>query len=302
MAILGCGNVGRALAVELLYRGRRMLGNEALTVWSRSAASVRLLRAEAQEECSRLRVVRTPCAAAKGVDILVLCVADDAIAGTVRRLETTPATRRAGPVVLTTNGFLPLSTLAPLERVGWSVGRMHPLAPVPPGATRAAPLHRARFALQGDVRAVHAATRLVRGIRGIPFLLADRPGTAQAYHAGVSLLGGGFIALLHEVERFLAETFQDEREVRAALTHFVGTILWYAYTVGPERTLTGAISRGSEAMVRGHLESFAAAPRARSLYAQLGETMLDLARARGSIRPASARRIRRMLRASARRG
>lgn len=299
VAILGCGRVGLALAVELLFRGRRFLGSEVLRVWSRSSRSTRALRALVGEEGHRLRVLRALGEAAAEADILLLCVADDAIAPMVERLARTPAARERTPVLLMTNGFLPLDVLARLARHGWAVGRMHPLSPVPAGAERTSPLHRSRYALQGDAKTVRAAQRIVRGMRGIPFLLADHPGAAGAYHSGASLLSGGLVALFHQCERVMTPSFRDAAEVRPALAHLIGATLWYTWNGGPEKALTGALSRGSEGLVRGHLEALEEFPEARALYCLLGQSMLTLARARGSIEPATERRLRRLLKSRA---
>ncbi|HEX6885071.1 MAG TPA: DUF2520 domain-containing protein, partial [Planctomycetota bacterium] len=177
---------------------------------------------------------------------------------------------------------------------------MHPLTPVPAGAEETSPLHRSRYALEGDARALRAARQIVRGIRGTPFVLAGNSGAAQAYHAGASLLCGGLVALFHQTERVLARSFEDAAEIRPALAHLVGNTLWYTWTAGPQRALTGALSRGSESLVLGHLQALKAIPEARALYCLLGETMLELAHARGSIDSATRRRLLRVLKREAR--
>ena len=300
MAILGCGNVGQALATELLFRGRKVLEDEPLRVWSRSGRSGRALRVLGRKAGHGVRVMASPGQAAEEADVLLLCVTDAAIPAVIGRMARARAARQHAPVLLMTNGFLPLSTLQPLERLGWSVGRMHPLTPVPAGAEETSPLHRSRYALEGDARALRAARRMVRGIRGIPFQLAGHPGAAQAYHAGASLLCGGLVALFHQTERVLAQSFADAAEVRPALAHLVGNTLWYTWTRGPQRALTGAVSRGAESLVSGHLQALEAVPEARALYCLLGESMLELARARGSIDVATQRRLLLLLKRGAR--
>jgi predicted short-subunit dehydrogenase-like oxidoreductase (DUF2520 family) len=103
------------------------------------------------------------------------------------------------------------------------------------------------------------------------------------------------VALLHQCERVMADTFDSPAEVRSALAHLAGNTLWYAHLLGPEAALTGALSRGSVELTRGHLAALAAVPEALDLYRHLGTTMLELARSRGSIDEATRRRLRALL-------
>src|SRR6185503_7136386 len=66
--------------------------------------------------------------------------------------------------------------------------------------------------------------------------------------------------------------------------------------LGPKEALTGAVARGSESLVRGHLAALRRVPAALELYRVLGETMLELAEARGSVDARRARGLRAVLR------
>ena len=186
------------------------------------------------------------------------------------------------PVVLFTSGYLPLACLAPLRRMGCAVGRMHPLAPIPTGQELSS-LSMAPFALEGDARALRAAQQIVAGIQGIPLRLKPGVGAAQAYHAGASLMSGGLVALFHLAERVMTGSVSSRVALREALTDFGNTTLWNVWCLGPTKALTGAFSRGSEPLVRGHLSALRRVPEAHALYRLLGRTMLELAHARGSV-------------------
>lgn len=293
LAILGCGRVGTALALELLDPERPPPLRGKLCVWSRSARSVQKLRrcvagmAPGREK--RLKVAGSAREALAAAEVVILCVADDALVPLARDLA---AAREAfhGQVVLFTNGYLPLTSLAPLRRRGCAIGRLHPLAAIPAGQEFMA-LNRAPFALEGDARAVRAARKIVNGMEGTAlFLKADRH-AAQAYHAGASLLGGGLVALFHLSEQVMSGSVRSRSALRGALEDFARNVLWNVRYLGPEKALTGALARGSETLVRGHLAALAKVPEARELYRLLGHTMLDLATARGSVDEAQKRRL-----------
>jgi predicted short-subunit dehydrogenase-like oxidoreductase (DUF2520 family) len=293
IAILGCGHVGSALALELLVPERPLPFRGKLCVWSRSGRSVQRLRrwvaVQAPERVQRLRVAASAREALAGAEVVLLCVADDALVPLAQELAGAREVFH-GQVVLSTNGYLPLRTLAALRRRGCAIGRLHPLAPIPTGQEHLA-LIMATFALEGDARAVREARRIVRGIQGKALLLKGR-GAAQTYHAGASLLGGGLVALFHLAERAMARSVSSRTDLREALEVFGETVLWNVGTLGPEKALTGALARGSESLVRGHLAALAEVPEADMLYRVLGQTMLELARARGSIDGGQERRLR----------
>jgi predicted short-subunit dehydrogenase-like oxidoreductase (DUF2520 family) len=139
------------------------------------------------------------------------------------------------------------------------------------------------------------AKSLVRRIEGKVLLLTNRPGSAAAYHAGASLLSGGLVALFHLAERVMAASVSSRAALRDALDDFAESTLENTYALGPQEALTGALARGSEALVRGHLNALRKIPAALELYQVLGKTMLELAEARGSIDPRQARRLRAVL-------
>lgn len=289
VAILGCGAVGKALAVELLARGSPVRA-AGIWVWSRRRRSVSRLRALVEEmergSARRVRELASPEQALVDADVVLLSVADGGLGATTKALARGDGSLR-GKTVLFTNGWWPVEILAPLQRRGCAVGRMHPLAPVPDGAEHLA-LTGAWFGLEGDTRALAAARRIVRGIRGRVLLLRPVRG---AYHAGASLLGGGLVALLKLAEDAMASSVRSRSDLREALTDFVEQIAWNVYLLGPEGAVTGALARGSETLVDGHLRALHLHPEAKRLYRCLGGPILKLARRRGSIDASNHQRL-----------
>jgi predicted short-subunit dehydrogenase-like oxidoreductase (DUF2520 family) len=294
VAILGCGHVGRALAVELLDAKRPTPFRGELRVWSRSARSIARLRKLLTPQTRRpWRVANDADEAAAWADVVIVSLADKAIEPTVHRLAQSDRAIRA-QVVLITNGYLPLSCLEGLRRRGCAVGRLHPLAPIPTDMELTA-LIMVAWGVEGDARAVRTAKELVVNMQGKALLLRRHRGAAGTYHAAASLLSGGMVALFHLAERVMSESVTSRAVLRDALDRFGESTLDNIYACGPREALTGALSRGSESLVRGHVRALRKVPEALELYRLLGGTMLELAHARRSIDARALRRLRALL-------
>ncbi len=302
VAILGCGAVGTAFARELVDRKRfsgRVPFRGELVLWSRSRASVRrclaALAAMSPRSADRVAVAPGLQSAVLGADVVLVCVTDRALAETTLRAARVAVQQRQAPVFLVSSGYQPLAPLrARLDR-RIALGRLHPLKPVLPwskvhGVTRLW----GATAVEGDLRARRAAHALLRHYAGVALEL--RPGQSVAYHAGASLLGGGIVALSALAEDLMSSAVRSPRRLHAALWKFASNNIDNCLHRTPALALTGPLARGAEATVRGHLRAMGRRPRARAAYAVLGEVMLDLARARGSLDAASERRLRQLLR------
>jgi predicted short-subunit dehydrogenase-like oxidoreductase (DUF2520 family) len=237
--------------------------------------------------------------AVSGADIAILCVSDDALASTTLAAGRAVAARGEKPVFLVCSGLQPLEPLRARLQRGISLGRLHPLAPVLRWSSKhTETLQCDPFGLEGDPRAQRAARSLLRHWDGSAVRLV--PGKSVAYHAGASLLGGGVVALFALAEELMAPAVRSRSELREALEWFAKENLRNVGVLGPRQALTGPLARGSEAVVRAQLRALGRVPHARGSYAALGEVMLDLARERGSIDAATARGLRRVLRARSR--
>ena len=198
---------------------------------------------------------------------------------------------RKRPIILHTNGLLGTGCLAPLRDLGFPVGRLHPFVAV----ARATPLlpGESSFGISGDPRAASSARGLVRWMDGRALRISSQD--SGAYHAAASLLGGGLVALHELANRVLARSIIGRERRRKALSGLSWSVLLNIDTVGVGRALTGALARGAEDIVRGHVEVLRVEPRALEAYRVLGAVMLELARTRGSIDAATERRMRRLL-------
>jgi predicted short-subunit dehydrogenase-like oxidoreductase (DUF2520 family) len=227
---------------------------------------------------------------------VLLCVPGAVIAPLADRLARSVARReKALPAVLHTNGLLGAEALNALRKWGVAVGKLHPFV-----ATNDSTgiLEAASFGIEGDPRALRAARSIIHWFGGRPILLPR--GAGPRYHASASLLSGGIVALYELADRLLEQAVPARDSRRHALDQLASSTLMNVFFCGTREALTGAIARGAEGTVRGHLRELRRNPEALEAYQVLGRTMLELARARRSIDADSYRRIARLIRAPAR--
>ena len=298
VAILGCGAVGGALAWDLAEGWKRARRRAELWLWSRHSKSVEELSEELTRFPVRVRALSVPEDSLGASEAVLLCLPDAVIVPLAKRLAHAVAPRRpAHPAVLHTNGFLGPDALSALKRKGVAVGKLHPFWAANRNSTL---LEDVSFGIEGDPRALRAARSIVHWIGGKPIALSR--GAGPQYHAAASLFSGGIVALYELADQLLARAVPtlDSRRRAMALDELASSTLNNVWFNGAKVGLTGAIARGAEDIVRGHLRALRREPNALEAYQVLGRTMLELARARGSIDAGTHRRLARLLRAPAR--
>lgn len=177
-------------------------------------------------------------------DIALIAVKDDAIADVVARLEP-----HAAKVAVATHlsGFVPVSSLYPLQDHGVAVGGFHPLVSMTDPASGAAALSGAFVGIGGDPLAVDALTHLAGSLGLEPFRLedSDRPG----YHAAAAA-AANFVVTSLAISGDLFESAGIDPRVSRPL---VDRVVANCFEQGPSRSLTGPIARGDIDTVIGHL-------------------------------------------------
>lgn len=174
--------------------------------------------------------------AAQNVDVVIIAVPDDAIAGVAQAITAGPA------VVMHMAGSRTLAELAPHEKVA----SIHPLMSLPNkmvGAQRL--LDNCMFAVAGDP----IAALMVEQLGGTQVRVDD---SARAtYHAGATVAGNHAVALWAQVERLAAMA-----DIPAAsYWPLMRTSLENAVTLSAHDAITGPASRGDWHTCRSHLEA-----------------------------------------------
>ena len=290
VAVLGCGAVGRALAAALGEAGR------SLVLWSRSPERAAELAALLPDR-ARARTVDSPGAALSEAEVALLCVSDEALRGFVDRCAAEGPVPTERSLAIHTNGSLGLEVLAPLEALGWGVGRLHPLVALPPGGTPD-PLAGRWYATAARPGQHRALSDLVAALGGFELPLAEDEEAGARLHAAAALLSGGLVALMDAALSLAGTATADREAAAAALGGLLTSTAENLGRRGPRAALTGPLARGATTVVECHLAALDARdPEAGRLYRELGRRMLALAAERGSIDGEQRARLERLLEA-----
>jgi predicted short-subunit dehydrogenase-like oxidoreductase (DUF2520 family) len=280
VGIVGAGAVGTALGAAL-HRGGWPVG----AVASRDAAR----RERFRSLVPGARAFVEPHALLDDVELIVLAVPDDAIAGLAGELR-----MYSGQAMVHTSGALGAEVLEPARAAATQVGAFHPLVAFADVERAIAALHGATVAVEGDDELSALLARMAEAVGAAAVRLA--PGSKAAYHAAAVLAAGGFIALLDAIAELGAAAGLDEAGALAIYGNLVEQSLGNARTLGTRDALTGPMVRGDVGTVRRHLEALARlAPRAAPIYAALAEREIELAEGRGALDAAAAAALRRVL-------
>jgi predicted short-subunit dehydrogenase-like oxidoreductase (DUF2520 family) len=259
IAIVGPGNLGTALAVEL-----RRAGFVIEAVIGRSPKSLRRARALAK---------RTGARAASNLlnvkaEVVWFCVPDSAIEPTARLLATQVDWK--GRVALHSSGALSSDELDSLRRRGASVASAHPFMTFVRGSQPT--LARVPFAIEGDASAVRVARRMVRDLGGQSYTI--RTEHKAAYHAWGTFASPLLTALLATTEQVAAIAgVQRTVAVRRMMPILLQTLANYA-AFGAPGAFSGPLVRGDAETVVRHLQVLTEVPAAREIYLSLGRAAL----------------------------
>jgi predicted short-subunit dehydrogenase-like oxidoreductase (DUF2520 family) len=210
------------------------------------------------------------------VRVVLVCVADRAIAEVARRLADEGPTPVEGAVVLHTSGYHGPEVLAPLTAAGWCVGVLHPLVSFPRGTHGLERLDGAWYSLEGTPEARSAGADLIQTLGGRVLTLAE--GQRATYHAAATLAANGLLSVVDLALEALGEVAPRD-QARGALAHLLRTVLDEVEERDTGPTLSGPIPRGDAAVVAGHLETLSGEPL--RAYLLIARRALKLARTRG---------------------
>lgn len=274
VGIIGAGRVGAVLGAALARAAHRVVAASSGSAASRARIRRMLPGAQVRD------IARVP----TGVDLLLICVPDDALAGTVANLAEAGAIR-AGQVVAHTSGAHGIEVLAPATDRG-----AHPLAlhPAMTFTGHATDLDRLAAGVSFGVTAPEAlrpfATRLVADLGGAPEWIAEpaRP----LYHAALVHGANHLVTLVNEATDRLrdAGVLHPERVLAPLLRAALENALRHG-----DAALTGPVSRGDAGTIARHVESLRrTAPDAVPAYVALARRTADRAIASGRLRPVDA--------------
>jgi predicted short-subunit dehydrogenase-like oxidoreductase (DUF2520 family) len=204
---------------------------------------------------------------------VLIAVSDDALPFVAPSLA---AAGLRASIVLHTAAAAGPAALAPLREQGNATGVLHPLQTIPTAERGVDTLPGSAFAYAGDAPATAWANELVVSLGGKPLAIdAQQWGL---YHAAAVFASNYHVTLIDSALELLEQTGLSRSVALEALAPLVQASVANTLSLGPERALTGPISRGDTSTVQAHRSALANRPSAtRSLYAAAGLRTLALA-------------------------
>ena len=277
IGIIGAGAVGTALGVALSRAGWRVHA-----VASRDPARRERFRSLVEGT----RVFSEPTALVEEVELIIVAVPDDAVAGVAAGIR-----MYGGQAMVHTSGVLGPDVLAPAMAAGTQIGSFHPLVAFADTERAVAALHGATVAIEGDDQLAALLAEMAEALGAVPVRLA--PGAKAAYHAAAVLAAGGFVALLDAIAELGRVAGLDEAGALAIYGPLIEQTLGNARALGIEAALTGPMTRGDRGTLEAHLAALREhAPGVLDLYVAAAEREIVLAEARGALTPEAATNLR----------
>jgi len=274
VGIIGAGRVGPVLGAALDRAGHRVVAASGVSAAS-LARIERLLPSAKLLPADQVPV---------HVDLLLIAVPDDALAGLVRGLVEAGSLRK-GQVVAHTSGAHGIDVLAPAAAVG-----AHPLAlhPAMTFSGTAADLDRLEagisFGVTAPDRLRPLATRLVAELGGTVEWIAEA--ARPLYHAALAHGSNHLVTLVNEAMDRLrdAGVVHPERVLGPLLRASLENVLSQG-----DVALTGPVARGDAGTIARHVAALrAVAPDSVPAYLALARRTADRAIASGRLRPRDA--------------
>jgi predicted short-subunit dehydrogenase-like oxidoreductase (DUF2520 family) len=261
IAIVGAGKVGGALAVSLRRAGYSI---DAI-VTRPGGASLRRASRLARQVGSRAVITGARIKA----DVIWFCVPDGEIASAAQSLA---LLIRGQPLVaFHSSGLLSSDHLNALRRSGAKVASVHPLMSFVAGSRPS--LAGVSFAVEGDAAAVRTAKRIVKDLRGEPFLIRRKD--KAAYHAWATFASPLLTALLATTERVAVAAGVKSKIARRRMMPIVSqTVVNYA-TLGAPASFSGPFARGDVKTINQHLGALRQIPPAGVVYKALARAALQ---------------------------
>ncbi len=303
---LGCiGFVGAGAVAVALARALAHLGAPVVAVTARTGHSARALAGQ----LPGCEVVATPAEVAARADTIFLAVPDDAIAPVAASIPW-----QRGQAAVHLSGAQGLQPLAAAGAASARTATLHPLMTFSARlATAALPTLLRRFAgctwaLEADdVGLAGALADLARALGGRTIAL--RAEDRVPYHLAAVLASNYLVALIGAAVELWRGFGVAPGEALAALLPLTQAAVESLETVGLPAALTGPVARGDVGTVAAHLawleEHAPEAPTLtplREAYVALARLALPLALEKGSLSPAAAAALQRLLDAAAARG
>jgi len=261
VAIIGAGNLARALAVSLRDAGFPIAAIVGRSNKESLKSAKRLAKQVGARATTDLRTVRA--------DLVWFCVPDSAIEQVARKAAAEMPGRTK--VALHSSGALTSDELKAWRERGAAVASVHPMMTFVRGSQPS--LAGVPFAIEGDAKAIRVSREIVGALGGLAYPI--RKEDKAAYHAWGTFASPLFTALLATAERVAGEAgVRPKDAARRMVPMLLQTLANYA-EFGAGRGFSGPIIRGDVDTVKRHLKALRTVPTARDVYAALATAAIE---------------------------
>ncbi|MDP4183004.1 MAG: DUF2520 domain-containing protein [Bacillota bacterium] len=273
IGIIGTGKLGSALAASLLSKGYLISGLYSIGGVSQSNLC-KLLGLKLKNDIAQT---------VESSEVIFITVPDTQIGNVSLEISQNVGYNDIkNKIFYHMSGALTSDELISIHRVGGLTGSLHPIQSFTGISTDTDCFEGIYFGFEGSDEAKSFAQNVISQFNGklINIDKNDKP----IYHACCCILSNYLVTLSYTVEKLLNSICaEDKIDIKAFLPLLKGT-LGNIEKYGALKSLTGPISRGDTAVIKGHIDAITQKNyEVKALYEVLGEATADLACIIGSI-------------------
>jgi len=265
VAIIGLGAVGEDLA--------RSLHRAGFPIYCLISSRIQAARTLAIDVGAQFAVSygdKLP----EGIDLLFLCVPDDAIAQVCQDLSD-----RSYPwdtvYVAHTSGALLSAELGPLASLGAKVFSFHPVQTFAKG--QESEWKNIFIGIEGEESGVQIGQHIAASLGGVPLLLREED--KVLYHASAVFASNFFVTVIGIATDILGQINVNRADAVQLLTPLIQRTCQNIVESGPGPALTGPASRGDVQTVKRHAEALGnSLPDKYNIYLELTRAAIELKR------------------------
>lgn len=272
IAVIGPGKVGVTIAMMA-----KSAGLTVVAIGGRNSERVSLASSLLGRDVHQGSIFE----AAGKAEVVLIAVSDDAIESVCTELASSKSLKK-GTVVAHFSGALTSEVLRTAKEAGCVVASAHPLRSFAQPGVNAARAGEYWF-VEGDEEATVVMESIIGSIGGCVARITKE--AKPLYHAASVVACNYLVALLDVSYQLMKETGVDADVARDALMPLVLGTIENISKIGPEKALTGPISRGDKETVSLHLKHISQLKEktCSEVYRTMGSATVNLALRKGSI-------------------
>ncbi len=265
VAIIGIGRLGTALA-------RALYQNQYLIV---GLIDQHLSHAKRISNVVKAEICSDHIFDLEDVDIIFICVPDDAIDSVVASLKNEFERRRISKFVFHCSGALTSNVFDLLTKFDIACASVHPIQTFAGQDTDWQKLSNIYWGLEGDLKAIDKASEIIEKLKSHTIIINRE--FKSLYHLACTMASNYLVSLLVPVVDIFKKMNFSEQQTLTIIHPLLSTTISNLKEQGLQGALTGPISRGDIATIIKHIETLTRnLPHFESMYKLHGKNLLNL--------------------------